>query len=183
MSQGRMIHISVEPGQETAGTRSRGRFAGCPSHQLSVIILGLLLFVIVGCDDLRTDVSTSVPPPPSKPLITVNRVDNPVLAKLILKPSREKINIERDPFQPLLLNQDAPDVALPAPTPDFADWQVVGIIKSEDQYTVLLKNKKGRGVYRVNDKIQNFTIVSIDENQVVLSNGKNKVTMKRGGVK
>lgn len=148
----------------------------------AIILLGLL--GTLGCEEYRAVVS----PPKSDSKKTaaplVKRVESPDLAKFILKPVREKIDVTRDPFRPLPIVQSS-EKAKDTLTeqPDLADWKLVGVVKMDAEFVALLKSKNRRGVFRVNDKIQNYTVISIDEKQVIFNNGSSKIIMKRGDIK
>lgn len=147
-----------------------------------ISILSILVFVSAGCDVYREAMKPPAPPAPAP--VTVKRVEDAALAKLILRPQRERLDVPRDPFAPLIPPEPLTDEqggVVAAVEADFEGWTVSGIVKSGDGYLALLKNKDGRGLYRVQDQVQGFTITEITAEQVVLSQGKKRIILKRGG--
>lgn len=147
-----------------------------------LMIVMMLVWGGAGCDVYRDLMQPpSAPEPEPAP---VQRVADIGLAKLILRPQRERLEVPRDPFMPLIPPEPFKDeggALIPMVEADFADWTVSGIIKSGDGYLALIKNKTGRGLYRVQDQVQGFTITEITEDAVMLSQGKKTIILKRGG--
>lgn len=53
----------------------------------------------------------------------------------------------------------------------------------EDEFRALIMSPTGRGVYRLGEKIEDYEINEITAEQVILSNGVQTVTLKRGDSK
>jgi len=112
---------------------------------------------------------------------TLQIIDSPQLAKLILKPVREKYDLKRDPFAPLssltkssYIGQSMMD------THNVRDMKLLGVAKINDEFIAFLKGNTNKGTYRINDKINDYTITEINNDKVVLNNGAQIVILKRG---
>jgi len=106
-----------------------------------------------------------------------NRIDNPQLAKLILTPKREKLQVARDPFKPLMTKSGS-TVTMSVPQLNMK-IEYLGALKVEDKTKALLRVNNKKSFYLKDDVIQGYTIESIDMDQVTLKQGEEKLQIKR----
>ena len=143
-----------------------------------LIYIFLVTGICSGCD------LVNVKPEP-KPLVTrptIDKIEDEGLAKLILKPKKVAIDVTRDPFRPLIQEEKRNPVfaEIPQHGQDLKRFKFLGVFKENDEYVAFLKNGKKKGTYRKDDKVKDFTITKIGPNEVILTNGEQTVTLKRG---
>lgn len=117
--------------------------------------------------------------------ITVVPVEDPQLAKLILKPNHKAIEIPRDPFKPIY-GQSTPKIDNKVIEPirnTFSEIYFIGMIKMENQAIALLKIGNKRMMLKLNEQYKGFIVQEIENTHVVFSNGENQITLKRGAKK
>ena len=145
--------------------------------------MGLILATGVwGCDYLKNNKIMNKKANPTESEDILKKIESPVLAKLILKPARYKIDISKDPFEPLIQEDDTP-VIVDMKTeriinPD--DYKFIGIVKINGEPLVLLNVKEKRAIYKLNDEVDSFVISNISNEEVILKNGKKILILKRG---
>ena len=144
--------------------------------KIAVIILAVA--VCSGCDLVK--VKKQPKPVVTKP--SLEKIDDDRLAKLILKPKKAAIDVNRDPFRPLIQEEKRVPVfaGIPQHGQDLKRFKFLGVFKENDEYVAFLKNGKKKGTYRKDDKVKDFTITKIGPNEVILTNGEQTVTLKRG---
>ncbi|MBZ0166686.1 MAG: hypothetical protein K8I00_07745 [Candidatus Omnitrophica bacterium] len=144
--------------------------------KLLLIIMAVL--ISGGCDlvDIKPDRKKAVVKP------ALEKIDDTQLAKIILKPNKAAINVNRDPFLPLIqeekkapLRQVRTDL-----NQDLKRFRFLGVFKENDEYVAFLKSGQDKGTYRKDDKVKDFTITKIGPEEVILTNGEQTVTLKRG---
>ena len=67
-------------------------------------------------------------------------------------------------------------------TKEIKEFSFLGTAKVDGEYVAYLKNGNIRGTYRKDDQLKDYTIKQIDPSKVVLTNGAQIVTLKRGVV-
>lgn len=116
---------------------------------------------------------------PEKPLIRM--VADVELAKLILRPESVKLDANRDPFKPLGYDQSLATVPIELESDPFRQFKLLGVTKVDNQFRALVTSPTGRDIYQVNDKIGDYVITEITNEQMTLTNDENKTaTLKRG---
>jgi len=109
------------------------------------------------------------------------QVESPELAKLILKPSRDRLNVSRDPFKPLNWEEYSSEpIAKDIDTYEMMGFRFLGVARVAGHYVAFLKSSIERGTYKIDDVINDFTIKNILSDRVILSNGEQTITLKRG---
>lgn len=143
-----------------------------------VVLLLLIAGLLSGCD--LVNVKPKPEPVVTKP--SLDKIEDDRLAKLILKPKKVAINVNRDPFQPLIQEEKRVPVfaGIPQHGQDLKRFKFLGVFKENDEYVAFLKNGQKKGTYRKDDKVKDFTITKIGPNEVILTNGEQTVTLKRG---
>ena len=122
----------------------------------------------------------------TEPSPTVKLVQDMELAKIILKPERQPSVITRDPFKPLLAKTEllneakTDDNTRRADEEDLKKIKFLGLIKLGENYSVFLQSETKKGVYKVNDEFEHFTIINIQPEFVELKRGNNSYKLKRG---
>ena len=155
-----------------------------------IIAVIMLVFFLSGCDELlKTVVPKKKRVKPPEPVSVVQYMDNIDLAKLILKPAPYQLKVTRDPFKPLIEKTDGE--ALPAAPQMDSDIvreleekvkkiKYLGALKMGDEYSALVKTEKKKGVYKVNDSLDEFTIIEIHPDHLVLQKNRFTFKLKRG---
>ncbi len=117
--------------------------------------------------------------------ITVIPVEDPQLAKLILKPNHKAIEIPRDPFKPIYGQANTKiDVKVIEPIRNtFSEIYFIGMIKMDNQAIALLKIGDKKMMLKLNEQYKGFIVKEIDNTHVIFSNGENQITLKRGAKK
>jgi hypothetical protein len=150
------------------------------THNLLTIFLFFLALTAAGCDGIafmhdgrskRTD-----------DVITVTPVDDPQLAKLILKPSPKSVQIPRDPFKPIYsTSTNRSEIKRAEPIrAQFSDLYFIGMIKMDSQAIALLKLGEKKLMLKLNEQYKGFVIKEISNTQVIFSDGQTQITLKRG---
>ncbi len=109
----------------------------------------------------------------------VEKVEDLQLAKIILKPEKPEIKVTRDPFKPLMEGKGSAAVVLNIGE-QLERYKFMGVTKSDDEYVAFIKDGAKRGTYRKNDMLNEFKIVDIGPQEVLLLNGEKTFTLKRG---
>lgn len=145
-----------------------------------LIVLVLVGMMCGGCDLVEKKTKkTEVVKKPS-----LQKVDDLQLAKIILKPERTEISVNRDPFRPLIQEEEKPAAVNTAmANQELKRYKFLGVAKVNDEYVAYLKNGAVKGTFRKDDKLKDYTITEIGPDQVVLSNGNQTITLKRGTTK
>lgn len=114
--------------------------------------------------------------------IVVTPVDDPQLAKLILKPNPKSIQIPRDPFKPIYTPSGAHTDAKKAEPirAQFSDLFFIGMVKMDNQAIALLKIGEKKLMLKLNEQYKGFMVKDITNTQVVFSDGQTQITLKRG---
>ncbi len=139
-----------------------------------VITIITLFFLIQGCD--RLPFKKKEPPAPKA---EIKRIENTELAKVILKPQREKLNLDRDPFKPITSSASAVGYT-PTGETELKNVKILGVTKINDEFRALLNVNDKKGVYKVDDMVDQYKITEIMKDQIMLSNGSQTITLKRG---
>ena len=154
-----------------------------------LILLLALILPLSGCDRIKDFINQKKveKEQEQKALDEQNKpafqkVEDIELAKILLKPQAKKLSISRDPFTPIIRTADAgSDDSFPESIDEVLnDIKFIGVIKQGDNYRALLRVRSKQGVFRQNDKIQNYTIQEIHMDRIVLSNGEKTKSIKRG---
>ena len=117
--------------------------------------------------------------------ITVTPVEDPQLAKLIIKPNQKTIEIPRDPFKPIY-NTPVNGASVKKIEPirnTFSDVYFIGMIKMDEQVIALLKISDKKVMLKLNEQYKGFIVKEIDIAHMIFSNGENQITLKRGAKK
>jgi hypothetical protein len=147
------------------------------SMRMNPIILVLLFLTMAsGCDRPKRPVR--VPPPKSTLLQDEQNVE---LAKIILRPVRDTLDVERDPFQPLSFRKENVEEIADPNENFFQNIRVLGITQVNDESRVLIKSPSGKKVYRINDRLGDFQIEMISNDSVIFGDGDQTWKVKRGG--
>ncbi len=117
--------------------------------------------------------------------IIVTPVEDPQLAKLILKPNLKSIEIPRDPFKPIYGTPTSRSEAkkIEPIRNTFSDVYFIGMVKMDDQAIALLKIGEKKTMLKLNEQYRGFIVKEINNSHVVFSNGENQITLKRGAKK
>ncbi|MCA9394386.1 MAG: hypothetical protein KC900_09305 [Candidatus Omnitrophica bacterium] len=147
--------------------------------RLTLTMMTVLL--AAGCD--LAGFKTEAKPVVAKPVL--EKIDDEQLAKLILKPKKAAIDVTRDPFEPLIQEERKSPVfaGIPQQGQDLKRFKFLGVFKENDEYVAFLKSGQDKGTYRKDDKLKDFTITKIGPDEVILTNGEQTVTLKRGEAK
>lgn len=148
----------------------------------TVLILTSFVFAIVGCDRIAfiSDTKQS-----AENTMTVTPVDDPQLAKLILKPNIKSIEIPRDPFKPIYTTSphrvDTKKIEPIRTT--FSDVYFIGMVRMDNQAIALVKVNEKKVMLKLNEQYRGFIVKDINNANIVFSNGENQITLKRGAKK
>ena len=147
-----------------------------------IFAIAVVVFSLSGCSKVReSKLHPQKKEQPQAPLI--EKIDSEDLAKLILKPKRAKLDVSRDPFRPLRGGDGYARAFGPGAVNDTTEiqgYQFMGVARLNDDFVAFLKGDKKRGTFRKDDMIKDYTIKEIREDRIVLSNGVQTVTLKRG---
>ena len=156
------------------------------THKKNLHMALTILLIFIGifgtsCDDIQQMTSLQG----KKKTTEVKKedaVESAQLAQLILKPKRPKLDISRDPFEPLFFDKQAANTkALPSTQGDrLDDVRFLGLVRVGDTISALIKTKSGKKMYHVEDNIREYKIREITELNVVLTNGQRTIKVKRG---
>lgn len=145
-------------------------------------LLTFLTLATIGCDRIAF---ISDGKKTTDDTITVTPVEDPQLAKMILKPNLKAIEIPRDPFKPIytssLTHVDAKKIEPIRTT--FTDVYFVGMVKMDNQAIALLKVNEKKVMLKLNEQYRGFIVKEIDNAHIVFSNEENQITLKRGAKK
>ncbi|MBP9853625.1 MAG: hypothetical protein KBD53_02020 [Candidatus Omnitrophica bacterium] len=137
-----------------------------------LIYLIIILVCFSGCSSKKKEVVVSEP--------VVEKVEDLQLAKIILKPEKPEISVTRDPFKPLIELNKGPAALVLNIGEQLERYKFMGVTKSDDEYVAFIKDGAKRGTYRKNDMLNEFKIVDIGPQEVLLLNGEKTFTLKRG---
>jgi hypothetical protein len=117
----------------------------------------------------------------------VQYVESPQLAELILKPKGKKFLMSRDPFEPITTKEGMRFTDLGGASAQGADNPVdnivlVGVVKLDTEYRAFLKFHNKSGVFKVQDKIEDYVIKDINLDQIVLVYEGREIVKKRGEI-
>jgi hypothetical protein len=143
----------------------------------TIALIGL--FCLVGCDESAQDSASGKNGNGTIEQLPEIRVESPDLAKVILKPQREKFDISKDPFRPLFYQGSYSKDGETPVVDEVGGWKWGGVVRIGQESLLLMKNDTGRGFFRVNDKIDSYTIIDIQQEQAVLNDGKKDIILKR----
>ncbi|MGE0268218.1 MAG: hypothetical protein AB7S78_07170 [Candidatus Omnitrophota bacterium] len=142
-----------------------------------LIYLAIIILMFTGCDlvQKKSKKTTVVKKP------TLDKVDDLNLAKIILKPERSDISVTRDPFKPLIQEEEKQTVVRNTiGNQELKRYKFLGVAKVNNEYVAYLKSGAVKGTFRKDDKLKDYTITEIGPDEVVLSNGDQTITLKRG---
>ena len=144
-----------------------------------LLITILLCLMCAGCD-LVDSMSSKPQKAAVKPAL--EKIDDTQLAKVILKPKKASIDVNRDPFMPLIVEEKKTPIfaGIPRQGQDLQRFKFLGVFKENDEYVAFLKSGQKKGTYRKDDKLKDFTVTKIGPDEVILTNGEQTVTLKRG---
>lgn len=137
-----------------------------------------MVVALTGCDQIVNRILYGTPQKPEVKKPVIEKIKTPELAKKILRPVKHQLDVTKDPFRPLIEAKSTVAEDKEAYTP--ADVEFIGVVRVADEYQVLLKTNAKKGLFRVHDRIKNFTIEDIQHDRVVLNNGIKSITLKRG---
>lgn len=148
------------------------------------IFLILFALTAAGCDGIAF-MNDEHSPKSDDNAIIVTPVDDPQLAKLILKPSPKSVEIPRDPFKPIYSpTVSKSDIKKAEPVrAQFSDLYFIGMIKMDDQSIALLKLGEKKLMVKLNEQYKGYILKDISNTQVVFSDGQTQITLKRGAKK
>jgi len=150
---------------------------------LNITFLLLIALTAAGCDGIAFMNDNA--PKPDDNAIVVTPVDDPQLAKLILKPNPRSVEIPRDPFKPIYTVSPGHTEAKKVEPirAQFSDLFFIGMVKMDDQAIALLKLGDKKVMLKLNEQYKGFMLKDISNTQVVFSDGQTQITLKRGGKK
>lgn len=150
------------------------------TYKLQIIFLFFLTLTAAGCDGISF--MNDDQPKHDENAIVVTPVDDPQLAKLILKPNPKSIEIPRDPFKPIYTpSVNHADVKKTEPIrAQFSDLFFIGMVKMDSQAIALLKVGEKKLMLKLNEQYKGFIVKDISNTQVVFSDGQTQITLKRG---
>lgn len=150
---------------------------------LHIFLLMTIALCAAGCDGISFMNDQDVKHDDSA--IVVTPVDDPQLAKLILKPNPKSVEIPRDPFKPIYtVSPSHSEVKKVEPIrAQFSDLFFIGMIKMDDQAIALLKLGEKKMMLKLNEQYKGFIVKEITNTQVVFSDGQTQITLKRGAKK
>lgn len=142
-----------------------------------LIYLAIIILMFTGCDLVQKKTKkTNVVKKP-----TLEKVDDLNLAKIILKPEKSDISVTRDPFKPLIQEEEKQTVVRNTiGNQELKRYKFLGVAKVNNEYVAYLKSGAVKGTFRKDDKLKDYTITEIGPDEVVLSNGDQTITLKRG---
>jgi len=148
-----------------------------------LLIIMMFAVAVGGCDQIDSLVLKT-----TKSKRDVKKVEKKIesadLAKIILKPKKRKMTVQKDPFKPILYQSHHSTAKKKSrkfhDASSIKDFKFVGVVKVNNEYLALLKKGNERGIFRKNDKVKNFTVTRIKDDRVILSNGIQTITLKRG---
>lgn len=147
---------------------------------LALVFCLAAILGLSGCDGISfmTDKSKN----DQDSLLTVIPVDDPQLAKLILKPQQRPVKVSRDPFKPIYeWNDKRVEAKIVEPVKQrFDDLTYIGMMKMDTQSIALLKTKDKKVMLKMNEQFRGYIVTEISNTQIVLSDGVAKITLKRG---
>lgn len=146
------------------------------------IYIALVLSVCTsGCDLVKS--KTKKQPAVIKP--SLKKVDDLDLAKILLKPKKADIQVSRDPFEPLVKAKKKKAITRikKLDNQEMQQYRFLGVARVDNEYVAYLKNGPVKGTYRKDDKVKDFTITEIGPDEVILFNGDQTITLKRGASK
>ena len=147
--------------------------------RLSFILI--LCLATTGCNQAEKVLSARKKKKDTMQADTMPKVNNSDLAKIILTREKVKLDISRDPFTPIRQSSGSSDAQETSwGTEDVRNFKFKGVSKIGDQYIAFLQNGSKKGAFRLQDTIGEYVIKKIDADSVVLSNGVQEVTLKRG---
>ncbi len=147
---------------------------------LNIIFLLFISLAVSGCDGI-TFMNDSAPQHDDNAIV-VTPVDDPQLAKLILKPNPKSVEIPRDPFKPIYtVSPGHAEAKKVEPIrAQFSDLFFIGMIKMDEQAIALLKLGDKKLMLKLNEQYKGFMVKDISNTQVVFSDGQTQITLKRG---
>jgi len=154
------------------------------SNYLMVYMLMGLIVVSTGCQ--KQSHQRFLMTPAAKP--GIEYVQNPQLAEMILKPKGKQLLVSRDPFKPIFTKEemgypDFMDVATnQGPNLSTNDIVLVGVARMDHEYQALIKYHDKSGVFKVEDKVENYVIKDINLDRIVLTDGNQDIIKKRGEI-
>lgn len=145
----------------------------------NILLTVLILPLLFGCGP-KTGIKSHANAKRNK-AETLHIIESPQLAKIILKPVREEYDLKRDPFAPLSASSRSSYIGQnKMDTHGVSDMKLLGVAKINEEFIAYLKGNTSKGTYRINDKINDYTIMEINNEKVVLNNGAQIVILKRG---
>jgi hypothetical protein len=107
------------------------------------------------------------------------------LAQVILRGKPYKISIAADPFEPLLKEKMVAsgreeDAQALSEAQALKDLQYLGMIRIFDEVSVLMNTSKGKNTFKLNDQVDELTIVDITSDFITLKNETASYKLKRG---
>ncbi len=142
----------------------------------------ILTVMVSGCDQINFMDEGKKDPVDT---ITITPIEDPQLAKLIIKPNEKSIEIPRDPFKPIYTASVTPVEAKKiAPIRNsFSDVYFIGMIKMDNKSIALLKVGDKKVMVKLDEQYKDFILKEVDITHVTFSNGENQITLKRGAKK
>lgn len=148
---------------------------------ICILVMSLCL-VSSGCKEFANSWPGRKPKKVAK-TVEPKKADDINLSKIILKPKREKPNVSRDPFAPLLGQDSAANPRLTKDVDELQGLEYLGVIKNQDEFSALLKFESKRMVKKIDDEIKGYRIVEMNPEELILTNGIKTKTVKRGAEK
>ncbi len=159
---------------------------------LSTIIVCVAVLSLGGCNQNLTLKYRNIKKAVTKkgkavesPVIAVG-IQDVKLAEVILRGKPYKISIATDPFEPLLKEKMVADLGHLADGHTISeaqalkDLQYLGMIRIFDEVSVLMNTSKGKNTFKLNDQVDELTIVDITSEFITLKNETASYKLKRG---
>jgi hypothetical protein len=164
-----------------------------------LLVLIFIIPAVSGCENLtgeyslyalitgKSAVSKSESDVPKKPILP--EIDDTSLAKLLLKPEKYELTVERDPFRPIIEENDdergpepviVNEVSMPDPMVAVRQVDFQGVVKIGSSYSALIQAQGDKGVYMVNDVVNTLKIVKITEQELTVTKDNQTFVIKRG---
>lgn len=115
---------------------------------------------------------------------TVSPAENIPLTQIIIKPKQQVLSVIRDPFEPVTKPEkvvvDAPVIEEQQENDLLMGMRYVGLVKFGETFSALMHTEDGKGVYQVNDRVNELTITQIDEDCITFTKGSKILKLQRG---
>ena len=111
----------------------------------------------------------------------------------LCNPKRQEFVLQKDPFKPFIIEKKKPRKKVrklgyvkkeeePVELEDIdlnGEINYIGWVKLGDEYSALLRSQSGKGIFKKNEKIGEYTIEKIELNRIIFRYGKRKAILER----